>query len=99
MILQNYGYDIIDMGKDVPPEAVLEKVREHNVKLVGLSALMTTTVKAMTDTAELIKRHCPETSVMVGGAVLNSEYAALVGADYYAKDAAEAARIAEKVFS
>ncbi|MBQ8525600.1 MAG: homocysteine S-methyltransferase family protein [Clostridia bacterium] len=99
MILQNYGYNIIDLGKDVEPEAVVAKILEEDVKLVGLSALMTTTVKSMGDTIALIRKHCPDTGVMVGGAVLNKEYAELVGADYYVKDAAESARVAEKFFS
>lgn len=98
MILQNYGYSIIDLGKDVAPEAVVEKIKQENVRLVGLSALMTTTVKSMGDTIELIRKSCPHTKVMVGGAVLNNEYAKLVGADYYVKDAAQAARVAEKFF-
>ena len=98
MILQNYSYDVIDLGKDVPPDVVVSKVKEHGVTLVGLSALMTTTVKAMTDTVDLLRSECPDVSVMVGGAVLNEEYARLVGADFYAKDAAEAAKIAELYF-
>lgn len=99
MILQNYSYNVIDLGKDVEPEAVTAKIKEEGVRLVGLSALMTTTVKSMGDTIALIRKECPDTKVMVGGAVLNQEYATLVGADYYVKDAAEAARIAEKFFS
>lgn len=98
MILQNYGYNIIDLGKDVEPEAVAEKIKQENVRLAGLSALMTTTVKSMGDTIELIRKSCPDTKIMVGGAVLNDEYAKLVGADWYVKDAAHAARVAEDFF-
>ncbi len=98
MILQNYGYDIIDLGKDVEPQLVVDKIKEHNVKLAGLSALMTTTVKSMAQTIELIKQSCPDCKVMVGGAVLSKEYAEMAGADFYAKDALEAAKIAQKVF-
>lgn len=99
MILQNYGYNVIDMGKDVPPEAIADRAKEENVLLVGLSALMTTTVKAMGETIDLLRKKCPETKVMVGGAVLNKEYADMVGADFYVKDAAEAARVAEGFFA
>lgn len=99
MLLENYGYRVIDLGRDVSPEAVLDAVREHDVRLVGLSALMTTTVKAMEETIRLLRKEAPECSVFVGGAVLNPEYAELIGADYYGKDAAEAARIAGDFFA
>ena len=96
MLLENYGYRIYDLGRDVAPEEVLRCVREHGVRLVGLSALMTTTVPAMRDTIDLLRREAPETKVFVGGAVLTQEYADQIGADAYAKDAAAAARIAER---
>ena len=99
VLLENYGYDVIDMGKDVPPEAVTEKAKKEKVSLVGLSALMTTTTDAMKETVSLLKRECPEVSVMVGGAVLTKEYADMIGADYYAKDAMEGVRFAERHFS
>lgn len=99
VLLQNYGYEVIDLGKDVPPETVSEKAKEQNVKLVGLSALMTTTVEAMADTIALLKKELPDVKTMVGGAVLTGEYADMIGADYYAKDAMGAVRIAEKVFA
>lgn len=99
MLLENYGYRVIDLGRDVSPEAVLAAVREHDVKLVGLSALMTTTVKAMEETIRLLREEVPDCTVFVGGAVLNPEYAEMIGADYYGKDAAEAARIAGEFFS
>ncbi len=98
MLLENYGYNVIDLGKDVAPEVILEAAKKHKVKLIGLSALMTTTVKYMEETINLIKAEKLDAKIMVGGAVLTSEYAKMVGADYYAKDAAEAARIAGEVF-
>lgn len=99
VLLQNYGYEVIDLGKDVPPETVLRKAKEQNVKLVGLSALMTTTVEAMADTIALFRKELPDTKIMVGGAVLTREYADMIGADYYAKDAMGAVRIAENFFA
>ncbi|MBQ9690965.1 MAG: dihydropteroate synthase, partial [Eggerthellaceae bacterium] len=97
MLLENYGYTVYDLGRDVPPQAVLNCVLEHNLKLVGLSALMTTTVRGMEETISLLREHSPQTKIMVGGAVLNEEYAKMVGADYYGKDAAATARIAAEV--
>lgn len=97
MLLENYGYTVYDLGRDVQPEAVLACVQEHDLKLVGLSALMTTTVRGMEETIALLRAHVPEVKIFVGGAVLTPEYAAMVGADYYAKDAAEGARIAAEV--
>lgn len=98
MLLSNYGYEIIDLGKDVPPELIVETAIREKIKLVGLSALMTTTVKSMAETIELLRRSGAQCKVVVGGAVLNEEYAKIVGADYYSKDAQESARIAEEVF-
>lgn len=98
VILQNYGYEVTDLGKDVPPEAVLEAVKETGAKMVGLSALMTTTVEAMEETVKLLKREAPDVVTVVGGAVLTQEYADMIGADKYAKDAMEAVRFAEKYF-
>ena len=98
VLLENYGYDVIDLGKDVEPERVVSAAKEHNVKLVGLSALMTTTTEAMAETVALLKKECPDTKTMVGGAVLTQEYADMIGADYYAKDAMEGVRIAESIF-
>ena len=80
------------------PQVILDTVRERGIKLVGLSALMTTTVANMEETIELLHAEAPGVKVIVGGAVLTPEYAAQIGADYYAKDAAESARIAEEVF-
>lgn len=97
MLLENYGYDVVDLGRDVPSETVADAVEKDHVMLCGLSALMTTTVPAMAETIKLLRERTPWCKVMVGGAVLNPEYAEMVGADYYAKDATESARIAEKV--
>lgn len=97
MLLENYGYTVFDLGRDVDPKAVLTCVRDNGIRLVGLSALMTTTVKSMEQTIALIHSEAPGVSVFVGGAVLTADYARQIGADYYAKDAAESARIAEEV--
>ncbi len=98
MLLENYGYRVHDLGRDVEPQAVVDCVRANGVRLVGLSALMTTTVRAMEETIALLHDQAPWCKVMVGGAVLNPEYARMVGADYYGKDAAESARIAGEFF-
>ncbi len=98
VLLENYGYDVIDLGKDVKPETVVETALRENIGFIGLSALMTTTVPSMEKTIELIRERCPETVVVVGGAVLTEEYADMIGADYYGKDAMTTVRIAEKVF-
>ncbi len=97
MLLENYGYDVIDLGKDVPIEKIVAAAKEHQIKLIGLSALMTTTVKNMRDTISAIRTAGIDCAIMVGGAVLNPEYAAFVGADYFAKDAREGVEIAKKV--
>ncbi len=97
VLLENYGFDVIDLGKDVAPEAVLEAVREHGAPIVGLSALMTTTVPAMEETVRLIKASFPNVKTIVGGAVLTEEYANMIGADKYASDAMETVRYAEEV--
>lgn len=94
MLLENYGYDVIDLGKDVAPSEIVRVVKEKNIRLVGLSALMTTTVRSMEETICVLKRECPDCKIMVGGAVLTEELAHKIGADFYAKDAAESARIA-----
>ena len=99
VLLENYGYDVIDLGKDVEPEKVVATAKEHNVKLVGLSALMTTTTEAMAETVAMLKNELPDTKIMIGGAVLTQEYADMIGADFYAKDAMEGVRIAEAYFN
>ncbi|MCD8116347.1 MAG: homocysteine S-methyltransferase family protein [Oscillospiraceae bacterium] len=96
-VLENYGYDVIDLGKDVPPETVLQTVQEQNIRLVGLSALMTTTLPSMERTIQVLHT-LPEPPVtFVGGAVVTPEYAKKMGADYYSKDARESVEIARKV--
>lgn len=99
VMLESYGFDVIDLGRDVPPETVLEKALAENCRLVGLSALMTTTVPAMEETIRLLHSADMPVTVMVGGAVLTSEYAEMIKADYYAKDAMESVRFAEKFYS
>ncbi len=96
LLLENYGFDVIDLGKDVSPETVVKTVIETNAKLVGLSALMTTTVPAMEETINLLNQKAPWCKVVVGGAVLTKEYAEKIGADKYAKDAMETVRFAEE---
>lgn len=98
MLLENYGFKVLDLGKDVEIENVVSAVKEHNIKLVGLSALMTTTVKNMEKTIQALKKETPDCKVMVGGAVLNSDYANQVGADFYSKDAAGSVKVAEEFF-
>lgn len=100
ILLENYGFEVIDLGKDVPAETVLEATRKHDVKLVGLSALMTTTVPYMERTIELLSSSGDVSpKVLVGGAVLTQEYADEIGADFYAKDARETVRIAQEVLN
>ncbi len=99
MLLENYGYNVVDLGRDVAPEDVVAAVQDQKITLVGLSALMTTTVKAMEQTVKLLHEKVPATRVIVSGAVLTPDYASKIGADYYAKDAAETARIAEQFFA
>ena len=98
VILENYGYEVIDLGKDVPAETIVETVVEKNIKLCGLSALMTSTVPAMEETIKLLNEKAPECKTVVGGAVLTQEYADMIGASFYAKDAMETVRFAEKIF-
>ena len=92
LLLENYGYRVTDLGRDVPPEKVLEAVRATGAPVVGLSALMTTTVPSMKETVELLHREAPDVKIVVGGAVLTEEYARLIGADKYAADAMETVR-------
>ncbi len=94
LLLENYGFDVVDMGKDVPPEAIAEKAVELHAPIVGLSALMTTTVPAMEETVALLKAKAPWCKTIVGGAVLTEDYANKIGADKYAGDAMEAVRYA-----
>ncbi|MBQ7120087.1 MAG: homocysteine S-methyltransferase family protein [Oscillospiraceae bacterium] len=92
LLLENYGFDVVDLGKDVPPEVIATKTAELHAPFVGLSALMTTTVPAMENTIKLLKKSAPWCKVIVGGAVLTQEYADKIGADKYAKDAMDAVR-------
>ena len=98
VILQNYGFTVHDLGKDVSPEKILEYARKTGIKLVGLSALMTTTVVSMEETIKLLNKELPEVKVFVGGAVLTPEYAEKIGADRYCKDAMESVRYAQEFF-
>lgn len=98
VLLQNYSYDVIDLGRDVPTEAIVETVKEKKVGLVGLSALMTTTVANMEETIRVLHKEVPDCRIMVGGAVLNPEYARMIHADHYAKDAMGAVHYAQAVF-
>lgn len=98
VLLENYGYEVIDLGKDVDYQAVVDCAIENDVHLVGLSALMTTTLVSMENTIKLLRENKVDCKIMVGGAVLTPEYAKQIGADYYAKDAKESCDIAKKVF-
>ena len=98
LLLENYGYDVIDLGKDVPPQTVVDAAIAHEVKLVGLSALMTTTVGAMEETIRLLHTQYPGCKTVVGGAVLTADYAEKIGADCYAKDAKASVDFAKTVF-
>ena len=97
LLLENYGFRVVDLGKDVPPETVLEAVLREKAPLAGLSALMTTTVPAMEETIRLIHDQAPGVRVLVGGAVLTPEYAREIGADGYGADAMASVRYAESV--
>lgn len=98
VLLENYNFDVIDLGKDVAPETIVEEALSRDVKLVGLSALMTTTVVSMEETIRLLREQKPDCKVMVGGAVLNQEYADMIGADFYGKDAMQSVYYAQKLF-
>ena len=97
LLLENYNFKVIDLGRTVPAEQVLAAVQQHGAHLCGLSALMTTTVPAMERTIAILHEHAPDCRVVVGGAVLTAEYAAQIHADFYAKDAMETVRYAERM--
>ncbi|WP_374212448.1 homocysteine S-methyltransferase family protein [Tissierella sp. MB52-C2] len=97
VLLENYNYEVIDLGKDVSKEVILEEAIKNDIKLIGLSALMTTTVKSMEEIIHTLKKQNPNFEIMVGGAVLNQDYANMIKADHYAKDAKEAIEIARNV--
>lgn len=98
VMLENYGYDVIDLGKDVSPEAIVDAAIKDDIKVVGLSALMTTTVVSMEETVKLLREKKPGTKVVVGGAVMTQEYADRIGADAYSKDAMQTVRYCDSVF-
>lgn len=99
LLLENYGFNVIDLGKDVPPEDIVNAVIKHHAPLLGLSALMTTTVPSMENTIKLLRAQAPWCKVVVGGAVLTKEYANKIGADHYAKDAMETVRYSENIIN
>ena len=99
LLLENYGFDVVDLGKAVPPEIIAKTAIKLRAPLVGLSALMTTTVPAMEETIKLLREKAPWCKIVVGGAVLTKEYADKIGADKYAKDAMESVRYAEEIIN
>ncbi len=99
VLMESYGFTVYDLGRDVPPEKILSCALENNCKLVGLSALMTTTVPAMAETIELLKKTDKSFVTLVGGAVLNQEYADMIGADFYGADAMDSVRFAQRYYS
>ena len=98
VMLENYGFEVIDLGKDVPPKKILKTAIDEDIHLVGLSALMTTTVVSMKETIDLFKKEKPDTLICVGGAVMTQDYADEIGADAYCNDAMETVHYAQKVF-
>jgi 5-methyltetrahydrofolate--homocysteine methyltransferase len=98
-LLENYGFKVIDLGRDVAPETIVETAKREQVRLVGLSALMTTTVNYMAETIKQVHSQVPNCKVTVGGAVLTADFAASINADFYTKDAMELVRLAEKFFA
>lgn len=98
ILLENYSYDVVDLGKDVDPDLIVKTVLEQHIRLVGLSALMTTTVSSMADTIDRLHRKAPDCHIMVGGAVLTQEYADQIGADFYSKDAMASVYYAQQLF-
>jgi len=99
VLLENYGYQVIDLGKDVPKEIIMNSIIKNDIELVGLSALMTTTVKNMKETIKLINKEKPSCKIFVGGAVLTKEYAKSINADYYCKDAQASVRVTQDLFN
>jgi 5-methyltetrahydrofolate--homocysteine methyltransferase len=97
LILENYGFSVTDLGKDVPAERIAEEVLRLNAEVLGLSALMTTTLPAMAESVRLVKDKAPSCKIMVGGAVLTEEYAKQIGADFYGMDALSAVKFVESV--
>lgn len=97
VIMENYNFAILDLGKDVPTSKIVKAVKENQIKIVGLSALMTTTVNSMKETITELRKECPSVKIIVGGAVLTEELSHYVGADYYAKDAMDTVKIAKEI--
>jgi len=97
LMLKNYGFTVIDLGKDVPKEQIVAAAKEHNASIIALSALMTTTMQRMRDVVELVKCEGVNAKVMIGGAVITEEYADEIGADGYSKDAADAVKLAKRL--
>ena len=97
--MENYGYEIVDLGKDVEPQVIVDAVKAKDVKLVGLSALMTTTLHSMAETIRLLRVQAPYCKIMVGGAVLTKDYAMEIGADFHVKDAKESADAAKQIYA
>jgi 5-methyltetrahydrofolate--homocysteine methyltransferase len=98
VLMENYGFDVIDLGRDVAPETVVDTALQSGAKLVGLSALMTTTLSSMEATIKFIRERGIDCKIVVGGAVLTADYAEKIGADYYAKDAKQSVDIARQVY-
>ncbi|MBO4749877.1 MAG: corrinoid protein [Lachnospiraceae bacterium] len=99
LMLKNYGFNVIDLGKDVPSSVIIEAAKEHNAKIIALSALMTTTMQRMREVIEEVKRIKLPVKVMIGGAVITQEYADEIGADGYSRDAADAVKLAKRLNS
>lgn len=99
VLLENYGFEVVDLGKDVAPETIVERAVQDHICLVGLSALMTTTVVSMEETIRQLRAAKPDCKIMVGGAVLNQEYADMIGADFYGKDAMQSVHYAQELFA
>lgn len=97
LMLKNYGFQVIDLGKDVPKEKIIEAAKKHNAQMIALSALMTTTMQQMKNVVEYAKQQEMDTRIIVGGAVITEEYAKEIGADGYSRDAAEAVKLAKKL--
>ncbi|MDO4620161.1 MAG: homocysteine S-methyltransferase family protein [Lachnospiraceae bacterium] len=98
VLLENYSFEVLDLGRDVAPEKIVEETKKHDIRLVGLSALMTTTVPAMEETIVQLRKECPDTKIMVGGAVMTKDYAEKIGADYYGRDAMASVNYAQEIF-
>ena len=98
VLLENYDFEVLDLGKDVPPEVIVEACKKEQIQLVGLSALMTTTVVSMEETIKFLRKECPWAKVCVGGAVMTQEYSNQIGADFYGKDAMDTVRYALELF-